>query len=158
MLQHRPSVAVPRTAYRVQPAAIESQANRTHPSHCKRASERPWFHLPRWHRESWVTVASHSGLRRECHALLYEGAQGRFYGKSAPHLECDVVVRRWPDGASGGGACPRGPRSASRFRGLRLCAQGSQLSSKGSSPSGEPRSRPARPRASPLRLWPVCQS
>jgi hypothetical protein len=30
-------------------------------------------------------VASHSGLRRECYALLCEGAQARFSRKSAPH-------------------------------------------------------------------------
>jgi len=41
------------------------------------------------------TVASHSGLRRECHALFYGGAHAQFSRKSAPHLVCDVDVRRW---------------------------------------------------------------
>jgi hypothetical protein len=42
-----------------------------------------------------VTVAPHSGVRRECLALLYEGAHARFCRESAPHplratTTCDV--------------------------------------------------------------------
>ena len=43
---------------------------------------------------SRTAVASHSGLRRECHALLCKGAQARFCRESAPHPLCATFACR----------------------------------------------------------------